>query len=145
MKNKYFARVKEPAKEIKNRYGVPYNTALRWSREQNDGDSQKGFTFDRLSLLAFLEIEAETKIKNLFPESELKALWGAFAKSTLPSTDLFMSGALEWGFSEYCEYEAMEAEQFGEIETLQKSVTDKIKQLCPFERYVLLEYLHNIK
>ncbi|UFH59855.1 hypothetical protein [Sulfurovum mangrovi] len=142
MKNRYFVKTKEPGKEIASRYGIPYSTLTRWSKEQNDGRSQKGYTFDRLSLLASFEIDAEDKIRKLFYEKELLALWGAFAKSTLPSVELFTPGAMEWGFSEYCEYESMEAAQFGDIEELKKSVTDKIKQLCAFERYVLLEYLH---
>ena len=141
-KNRYFVRIKEPAKEIERRYGVPYTTLLRWSREQNSGGSRKGYTFDRLSLLASFEIEAEEKIKKLFSRNELLALWGAFAKSTIPSVDLFAPGTMEWGFSEYCEYEAMEAAQFGEISELEKAVTDKLKQLSSFERFVLLEYLH---
>ena len=141
-KNRYFPQVKEPAKEINKRYGVPYNTALRWNKERYDGESQKGFTFDRLTLIASMEIEAEEKIKKLFSEKELMALWGAFAKSTIPSVELFAHGAMEWGFSEYCEYEEVEAGQFGEIEELKKSVTEKLKQLCRFERFVLLEYLY---
>lgn len=117
--------------------------ALKWGRKQNDSESQKGYTFDRLCLLASLEIEAEEKIKRLFTQNELKALWGAFTKSTLPSVDMFSPRLMEWGFYEYCEYESIEAAQFGEIVELKASVTNKLKQLCRFERYVLLEYLHS--
>lgn len=125
-------------KGISEKFGIPYTTLKGWE----DKNDWRGELYDKLGL--YLELEEDTlkKIKKRFSKSELKALWGSL-KSTLITKDLIFSpDALAWGFEDYCRYEEMEAAQFSDnLPVFAKVIGEKLRNLTPFERYVLIKYL----
>jgi len=128
--------------EMSKKYKISYNTLNDWRKKQNDLKSDRGFLFDRLSMYYLLEENALNKIKTIFRPSELMALWGSL-KATLISKDLvFNSNYLIYQFEDYCEYESMEAAQFGNLEDLKVSVKHKLSKLCEFEVYIFLDWIH---
>lgn len=130
-------------REMSEKYNISYNTLNDWRKKQPDLKSDRGFLFDKLSMYYLLEQNALNKIKKVFKENELKALWGSL-KSTLITKDLvFNPQYLVYQFEDYCKYESMEAAQFGNLEDLRSSISDKLSKLCEFEIYVLLDWIHS--
>lgn len=138
---RWFAQIDK--KEVAKSFGVPENTIIKWKKAQTEGDNYRGYMYDKMSLIAKMEKDTEQKLKKLFTAKELMALWGAFAKSTMYSYDMIeMKNALEYGFSDYCAYEGMEASQFtDDLQTLKENVCKKLSSLCDFEKYVFLMML----
>ena len=133
-------------KDTERSFSVPYNTLVGWKKYQTQEGNYRGGLYDKLAIITKLEKNTIKKVQSLFDENEMRALWGAFAKSTMLTMDLIeMRGALKMGFSDYCLYESMEASQFTDkdLEVFAKNVGEKLESLCEFEKYVLLLYLRS--
>lgn len=139
---RYFPKI--AIAEVVERFGIPKQTAYDWQKREEREDWRGGL-IDKLRMFTFLQNEALKKLKVLFTKKEMMALWGSL-KSTMITAELVENkDYLKFGFADYCEYESMEAAQFGEVLILCKSVCDKLDALDMFERYCLLEFIINDK
>jgi len=129
-------------KKLKEKFLLPASTITTFEQVQKDGN-WRPVVLDRLKLYLQLEEDTVTKLKEVFSKKELQALWGSLKSTIIDYTSIDNPQLLAYGFVDYCIYEEMEAQQFGDIEALKKAMPQKLNTLSKWEVYCLLEYLQN--
>ena len=140
---RYFPKLDKPEEKIEESFGVPKNTLLSWKKHHNYSDNYRGYFYDKLAVITKLEENVVAKLKTLFTQKELMALWGSL-NGTMEQMHLFETPqALSNNFRDYCYYEAMEAQQFtdDELQLFANRVGEKLDSLVEFEKYVLFQFI----
>ncbi len=140
---RYYSEVS--TEEIVERYKMPIQTVSDWSEQDNYEECWEGALIDTLKTFLIIEKENKARLKSLFTKTEMQALWGCFRSTIFDSSFVEMPEYLKYGFEDYCKYEQIEAQQFGNTEELCKDIFTKLDTLNSFDRFCLLEFLQKDK